>query len=190
MEKQTMIWVAAQRQLGYRLDQLGLVGSTGIVLVIAALITWFTVVQGEEKELVRLSQGLEALRKQEAVKSSLPSNPILSKEEQLAIFYKGFPDELQVPDLLKEVFQAAHTHDLTFETAEYSLVQTGTERLVRYRVALPVKGAFKPMLDFMDAVLKQNGAIALENASFKRDKVDDAVVDAKLVFVVLVDSRP
>jgi Tfp pilus assembly protein PilO len=185
-----MSWVAVQRQLGYRLDQLGLVGATGIALLVAALITWFTLVQGEEKELIRLGQGLEALRQQDAARSSLPSNPILSKEEQLAIFYKGFPDELQVPDLLKQIFQAASTHGLTFETAEYSLIQTGSERLVRYRVALPVKGAFKPMLDFMDAVLKQNGAIALENASFKRDKVDDAVVEAKLVFVVLVDSRP
>lgn len=185
-----MSWIAVQRRFEYWLDQLGLAGSAGIVLLIAALISWFTLVQGGEKELVRLSEGLEALRKQDAARSSLPSNPILSKEEQLAIFYKGFPDELQVPDLLKQMFQAAGTHGLAFETAEYSLVQTGTERLVRYRIALPVKGAFKPMLDFMDAVLKQNAAIALENASFKRDKVDDAVVEAKLVFVVLVDSRP
>jgi Tfp pilus assembly protein PilO len=185
-----MSWVAVQRRLGYWLDQLGLVGSVGIALLFAALITWFTLVQGGKKELVRLGQGLEALQKQAAEKSRLPSNPILSKEEQLAIFYKGFPDELQVPDLLKQVFQAAGKHDLAFETAEYSLIHTGNERLVRYRVTLPVKGAFKPMLDFMDAVLKQNGAIALENASFKRDKVDDEVVEAKLVFVVLVDSRP
>jgi Tfp pilus assembly protein PilO len=165
-------------------------GVTGIALLIAASLTWFTLIQGEEGELIRLRQGLEALRQQDAAKNSLPSNPILSKEEQLAIFYKSFPDELQVPDLLKQVFQAASSHDLTLETAEYSLIQTGSERLVRYRVALPIKGAFKQMLDFMDTVLKQNSAIALENVSFKRDKVDDAVVEAKLVFVVLVDSRP
>lgn len=185
-----MSWVALQRQVMYRLDQLGTAGSIGLVLMLAALLTWFTVVQGEEKELTRLTQGLEALHQQEATKSSLPSNPILSKEEQLALFYKNFPDELQVPDLLKQVFQAASAHGLTIETAEYALIQAGSERLVRYRVALPVKGTFKQMLDFMDAVLKQSSAIALENAAFKRDKVDDAAVEAKLVFVVLVDSRP
>jgi Tfp pilus assembly protein PilO len=185
-----MSWIALQRQVVHRLDQLGAAGSIGLVLMLAAVLTWFIVVQGEEKELTRLAQGLEALRQQDATKSSLPSNPILSKEEQLALFYKNFPDELQVPDLLKQVFQAASEHGLTIETAEYALIQSGSERLVRYRVALPVKGAFKQMLDFMDAVLKQNGAIALENASFKRDKVDDAAVEAKLVFVVLVDSRP
>jgi Tfp pilus assembly protein PilO len=185
-----MSWIALQRQVVHRLDQLGAAGSIGLVLALSAVLTWFIVVQGEEKELARLSQGLEALRQQDATKSSLPSNPILSKEEQLALFYKNFPDELQVPDLLKQVFQAASVHGLTIETAEYALIQSGSERLVRYRVALPVKGAFKQMLDFMDTVLKQSSAIALENASFKRDKVDDAAVEAKLVFVVLVDSRP
>jgi Tfp pilus assembly protein PilO len=190
VEDEAMSWVAAQRQVMYRLDQLGATGLVGLVLMLAAILTWFTVVQLDENELIRLSQGLEALRKQDEEKSSLPSNPILSQEEQLELFYKSFPDELQVPELLKQVFQAANTIGLTLETAEYSLARAGSERLVRYRVALPVKGSFKQMLDFMDTVLKQSGAISLENASFKRDKVDDATVEAKLVFAVLVDSRP
>jgi Tfp pilus assembly protein PilO len=185
-----MSWVAAQRQVMHRLDQSGAAGVAGLVLLLAALLTWFTVVKSEETELMRLNQRLEALRKQDADKSSLASNPILNQEEQLELFYKIFPDELQVPDLFKKVFQAANATGLTLETAEYSLARTGSERLVRYRVALPVKGSFKQMLEFMDTALKQNGAIALENASFKRDKVDDALVEAKLVFVVLVDSRP
>jgi Tfp pilus assembly protein PilO len=185
-----MSWVAVQRQVMHRLDQLGATGMVGLVLLLAALLSWFTLVKGEEAELLRLNQGLEALRKQDADKTNLTSSPVLSQEEQLELFYKTFPDELQVPDLLKKVFQVANTTGLTLETAEYSLARTGSERLVRYRVALPVKGSFKQMLDFMDAALKQNSAIALENASFKRDKVDDALVEAKLVFVVLVDSRP
>jgi Tfp pilus assembly protein PilO len=190
VEDETMSWIALQRQVMHRLDQLGAAGSIGLMLMLGAVLAWFTLVQGEEKELTRLTQGLEALRQQDAAKSSLPINPVLSQEEQLALFYKNFPDELQVPDLFKQIFQAASTHGLTIETAEYSLIQAGSERLVRYRVALPVKGTFKQMLDFMDVVLKQSSAIALENASFKRDKVDDAAVEAKLVFVVLVDSRP
>ena len=42
----------------------------------------------------------------------------------------------------------------------------------------------------MDMVLKDNTTLALENAAFKRDKVDDAAVEAKLVFVVFVDTQP
>lgn len=185
-----MSWTALQRQLGYRLEQLGISGVLGLALILAALITWFTLVKTEQFELVRLGQGLEALQRQAAEKNSLPSNPILSKEEQLGLFYKGFPDELQVPDQLKKLFHSANKHGLTLETAEYTLTQAGSERLVRYRVAIPVKGPFNQLLGFTDDVLKENSAIALENAAFKRDKVDDATVEAKLVFVLLVDSRP
>jgi Tfp pilus assembly protein PilO len=190
MENQAMNWVAVQRQLSHRFAQLGLVGSVGVILLLAALLTWFTLVQGDQQELIRLNQGLSTLRQQEAAKNSLLSNPILSQEEQLALFYKNFPDELQVPDLLKEIFKAAENEGLTLETAEYTVVKSGTDRLIRYRVSLPVKGAFKQMLQFMDTVLKQSAAVALENAAFKRDKVDDGLVEGKLVFVVLVDSRP
>jgi hypothetical protein len=76
------------------------------------------------------------------------------------------------------------------ETGEYTWLQTGPERLARYRIALPVKGSFKQVLGFMDLVLQSNATLALENASFKRDKVDDATVEAKLVFLVYVDTQP
>lgn len=185
-----MSWVLVQRHLAYRLAQLGWFGGAGLSLLLAAAITWLVLIQGEEAELLRLQQGLEVLRQQEATKAHLPSNPVLNREEQLAIFYKSFPDELQVPGLLKQVFEAASANGLTIETADYTFVQTGTDRLTRYKLALPVKGTFKQMLAYMDAVLKSSNAIALENASFKRDKVDDAMVEAKLVFVILVDARP
>ena len=76
------------------------------------------------------------------------------------------------------------------ETGEYAWLQTGTERLARYRITLPVKGTFKQVLGFMDIVLKDNTTLALENAAFKRDKVDDEAVEAKLVFIVFVDTQP
>jgi len=182
--------VTTQRQMSHWFDQLGLVGLLGAALIVASLVAWFTWVQRDQQEFIHLNELLTAMRQQESAKSSLPNNPVLNQEEQLALFYKNFPSELQLPDLLKEVFKAADKEQLTLETAEYAVVKSGTDRLVRYRVALPVKGTFRQMLDFMDVVLKQSSAIALENASLKRDKVDDAQVEARLVFLLLVDSQP
>jgi len=190
MENQAMSWVTVQRQASHWLDRLGLLGSVGVMLIVASVLTWLTLVQRDEQELVRVTQAIADLQQQEAEKSSLPSNPVLGQEEQLALFYKNFPTELQVPDLLKQIFKAADKEGLTLETAEYAVVKSGTDRLVRYRVALPVKGSFKQMIQFMDAVLQQNIAIALENATFKREKVDDGQIEARLVFVLLVDSQP
>jgi hypothetical protein len=69
-------------------------------------------------------------------------------------------------------------------------LQTGAERLARFRVSLPLKGTFKQVLGMMDTVLQENNTVALENVTFKRDKVDDQAVEAKVVFLVFLDSKP
>lgn len=182
--------VALQRQLQYRLKQLGGVGMLGLVMVLVAILGWFTLIRAGEKELGTSHKKLVALQQQVQAKSSLPVSSALNHEEQLRVFYSSFPAVAKVPNALKRIYHAAEKQDLMLETAEYTWLQTGSERLSRYRVALPVKGSFKQVLSFMDIVLQDNTTLALENASFKRDKVDDAAIEAKLVFVVYVDTQP
>jgi Tfp pilus assembly protein PilO len=182
--------VALQRQLQYRLAQLGGVGTMGLVMALVAILGWFTLIRAGEKELLTSHKKLVALQQQVQAKSSLPVSSALNHEEQLRVFYTSFPAANKVPDALKRIYRAAEKHELMLETAEYNWLQGGSERLLRYRISLPVKGSFKQVLGFMDAVLQDNSTLALENASFKRDKVDDAAIEAKLVFVVYVDAQP
>lgn len=182
--------ISVQRRLQYLLAQLGRVGSLGLGLLLLALLGWFTLIQGGEKELEATRLKLQALQQQAAVRSSLPLRSALGQEEQLQVFYQGFPKAAQVPDALQDIYSAAAQQDLLLETGEYNWLQTGNERLARMRIALPVKGSFQQVLGFMDRVLLANPRLALENASFKRDKVDDPLVEAKLVFVVFVDTQP
>ncbi len=182
--------VALQRQLQYRLAQLGGVGTLGLVMALVAVLGWFTLIRAAEKELVTSHKKLGSLQQQVQSKSSLPISSALNHEEQLRVFYKSFPTDDKVPDALKRIYRAAEKQDLMLETGEYAWLQTGTERLARYRITLPVKGTFKQVLGFMDIVLKDNTTLALENAAFKRDKVDDEAVEAKLVFIVFVDTQP
>lgn len=179
-----------QRYFLYRLDQLGRLGGVGAVLLILAAVLWGGWVMSEEREVLRQSRMLQSLRAQEADKKALPGQSSLGREEQLQIFYQTFPLPQDVPRLLRKIYAAAGAHELELETGEYARLQSGSERLVRYRVSLPIKGSFQQVFQFMDKVLRDNSTIALENVTFKRDKVDDAVVEAKLVFLLLVDSQP
>jgi hypothetical protein len=176
--------------LQYRLAQLGGVGTLGLVMAVLAVLGWFTLIRAGEMELLTSQKKLVALQQQVQAKSSLPISSALNHEEQLRVFYSSFPAGDKVPDALKRIYRAADKEELMLETAEYTWLQTGSERLARYRIALPVKGTFKQVLGFMDAALQDNTTLALENASFKRDKVDDAAIEAKLVFVVYVDLKP
>ena len=182
--------VALQRQLQYRLAQLGGAGSLGLLLLLVAALGWFTLIRAGEKELAGSRLKLEALKQQIETKNRLPVSSALNREEQLQLFYKGFPAGNKVPDALKRIYRASDQYKLTLDTGEYAWVQTGTERLARYRISLPVKGTFTQVLGFMDTVLQENATLALENVIFKRDKVDDAGIDAKLVFMAYVDTQP
>ena len=179
-----------QRQLGYYRQRLGLVGMLGLALLLLAVLTWFALVRSGENEIRRNQHRIAALKQQQAVKSSLPLSSALNREEQLRVFYKNFAPAEQLPETLQRIYQAAERQGLVLETGEYTRVQAGAERLARFRVALPVRGSFKQVLGLLDTVLQDNSTVALENVAFKRDKVDDEAIEAKVVFVVFVDAQP
>lgn len=181
---------AFQRQLSYRLHQLGITGSVGLALLLLAVLAWFALVRTGAQDISASQRKLQSLQQQLATKSSLPVSSALDHEEQLRVFYNGFAPDDKLPDTLKRIYQAAEKQQLVLETGEYARLQTGADRLARFRVSLPVKGSFKQVLGFMDTVLQDNPTVALENAAFKRDKVDDEAVEAKLVYLVYMDTQP
>lgn len=181
---------AIRRHARYWLAQCGSVGTVGLGLLLLTALAWFTLIRSGQKELALTGARLEALQRQSLTRNSLPVNSALDREEQLQRFYQGFPKAGTVPDALKRIYRASEKQHLMLETGEYAWNQSGTDRLARYRIALPVKGTFPQVLAFMDAVLQGNDQLGLENATFKRDKVDDPLVEAKLVFVVFVDTQP
>ncbi len=184
-----MNWNLLRRIFWLRVQQVGTMGLAGLGLLLVALIAWLVLVQADQHEFAKLTRTLEALHVQEIQKNALPANSALSKEEQVDIFYRAFPTEDRVPESLGALYRAAEKNDLVLETGEYTRTRSGSDRLIRYRVMLPVKGTFKQVLAFMDKVLKDPN-MALENATFKRDKVDDLTVDAKVSFILFVNAKP
>lgn len=184
-----MNWNLLRRVFWLRVQQVGTLGGAGVALLLVALMLWLVLVQADRREFAKLTHTLDALHAQEIQKNALPANSALSKEEQVDIFYRAFPAEDRVPESLGLLYRAAEKNDLMLETGEYTRTRTGSDRLIRYRVMLPVKGTFKQVLAFMDKVLKDPN-MALENATFKRDKVDDVMVDAKLSFILFVNAKP
>ncbi|MDY7574596.1 hypothetical protein [Actimicrobium sp. CCI2.3] len=185
-----MINMAWQRQLTYRLNQIGMTGCAGLVMLLLAALASYTLVRAGHQETASTQRKLQSIRQQLALKSSLPLHSALNHEEQLRVFYTGFAQIDKLPDTLKRVYKAAGEQGLTLESGEYARLQTGTDRLAQFRVSLPVKGSFMQILSFMEKVLQENSNIALENIVFKRDRVSDEVLDARLVYLVYMDTQP
>ena len=179
-----------RRQFQYALSQLGRTGLIGLCMLGLAVFVYITVIKSAEAELKTTRSKLEAAYRPVLTSANSATASALDQEEQLQIFYQSFPKQESIPIALKGIYTAAVQLKLTLESGEYTWSQTGTDRLVRYRVLLPVKGTFSQLVSFVDQVLEADSHIALENASFKRDKVSDSSVDAKLIFVVFVDAQP
>jgi len=181
--------IALQRQLHHRLGQLGLAGGLGLGLLLLAVLAlpWL---HAKEQEVDALAAKRLALQQQLASKNSLPVRSALSRQEQLRVFYQGFAPVGELPVALKRIYHAAQGHGLLLDSGEYTRLAGNGERLVRWRVTLPVQGSFVQILGFMDQVMQQDKTVALEGASFKREKVDDASMEARLSFVLLLDGQP
>jgi hypothetical protein len=178
-----------KRQLQFQARRLGALGLSGLVLMIAAGALWVMLVLDGEREALRLDRVLASNQLQKP-SGGLVVQPGPTQEEQIALFYKRFPQSQQVPNVLERIYKAAAAHGVALDTGEYSRTQAGTERLARYRASFLVKGEFRQVLGFMNQALQDNSSVVLEGATFKRDKIDDPKVEAMLVLAILVSAAP
>jgi Tfp pilus assembly protein PilO len=190
MEGQRMNAEILGHHLRYRLAQLGTMGTLGIALILAALFMWRFVVQPEEIERLQLDQRVHQPRVEVKTQSQLDAQAKLNTEEQLRLFYANFPTEEQIPELLSGIFAAATKQGLILESGEYVAPPiTPGGSFAEYRITLPVKGRFTDVMAFIDEALGKGLTVALEGASFKRPKIDDPQIEAKLVFVVFLKGK-
>jgi hypothetical protein len=175
-------------RIRHALRQMGAMGVVGLGLLIAAVVLWLSFYNSAQQERLTLQRKLQSIGINLAQGNSTGVGASASQEEQLLAFYAAFPSRDEVPENLKRIFRAADKNALVLNVGEYTPMQLSNERLGRYRVTLPVKGSFPQILLFIDKVLQENATNALESAAFKRDKVEDAAVEAKLVFLIFVDG--
>lgn len=166
--------------------RLGPWGWAGLLLLLGASLWGSAAIRNAQVQQERIGRQMAAAK---LPPQKLGSHADLGKEEQLGMFYQAFPKQDAFPEVLQGIYKSAAASGLVLETGEYAMSRSEADRLVRYRVALPVKGPFVKVLGFMDKVLQQSPGIAVESVGFKRDKVDDVAVDAKIVFLVFVDAE-
>ncbi len=176
--------------LRYYRGRLGWVGLGGFALVLTALALWFLQVEPARLALAELQTRVAA--NQHAIQNlGTESTPMeLTDEQHLLAFFDAFPADDQTPRALSSLFKSAAQSGLSLDTGEYTLTFVPGSRLKQYRVSLPVRGKLVQVLGFTSKVLQAVPSGALENASFKREKIDDSQVEAKLVFQFFVSAKP
>jgi Tfp pilus assembly protein PilO len=158
----------------------GPTGILGVLLVLASLGLWLLLVEPESR---RLTDALEqSLKLQARIRSSARQVQDLGEtpEEQLSRFYGFFPGTSTVPDWLAKIEQAAVREHLVLEQGEYRVVRDRLGLITRYQIALPIRGSYPQVVNFVQRVLKDIPIAAVESLSFERQQIGDPQLDAKL----------
>jgi Tfp pilus assembly protein PilO len=108
--------------------------------------------------------------------------------EQLAEFYRIFPEERTAPKWLGKLAILAMKNGLALNEGEYKVMRDDRVRLMRFQMVLPVKGEYRKIRRFLAALPAEIPVIALENVQFSRQNVGDPGVEAQITLTLYLEQ--
>lgn len=166
---------------------LGLVGRPGLVglalLAIAAALVGSVVVP-QQARVAHLEQEIERIRRAPV---EIETAPAETQEVKVEKFYRSLPQSASTPDWLQKIFDAASTNGVVLEQGEYILLSNPNAKIEQYRIIFPLKGTYPQLRKFTAGALETVPALALESLLFKREKIADGSVDAKITFLLYLE---
>jgi len=159
----------------FQLAGLGWPGALGVALLLAALASDRWVTTPLEEQVVT--------RQAEAARRALLPAPAERVRKPMAL-----PRE-RAETALPRLFAAARHHGLTLDEGRYAETgKVGEGR--RLRVDLPVSGTYPALRAFLAEVLDENPALLLESLELARDDIAATQLEARLRFVLNLETAP
>jgi hypothetical protein len=169
-------------------NAIGWPGGVAIGLVLICSGVGFAYIKPLQSHLMAIQQEANTLRiqsKRTRLSEQSSSNPA----QQLASFYRFFPQQDSVAGSLGKLYGAASVQNLNLDLGEYHLVHERDSKLTRYEIVLPVKGGYVQIRKFIAQVLADIPNLALNGMTFTRQKIDDPLLEAQLQFTLYLGEQ-
>lgn len=155
-------------------DALGRYGMIGLALLIAAAVVFGTRVLPDHAALMAAKR--ELLRAATSAGRDVVLQPVrLDLRTGLDRFYTQFPPAIGDLELIEKLYQAAAEAGVELDKANYELIEQPRQRLVRYRIDLPVRAEYLQTRRFVQSILEDLPNLALEQVSFRRTESDGRI---------------
>jgi Tfp pilus assembly protein PilO len=164
-------------------EQLGWQGMSGIVLLALAGAFQMLALKPLQQEVTFMRSHLDVAR----TKTSMQSRTFIlgDRQKELGMFFDSLPDEQDVTDILASIYTIAEASGVGLKQAEYHPDSNDRSR-VKYGMIFPVQGEYVKIRYFVDRVLADHQAIALDQINFQRDKVSDPILKAEIRFTLFL----
>jgi Tfp pilus assembly protein PilO len=176
------------RTIGRRLGRLGWPGVAGIGVWVMVATLYFSAVLPAQQRLEEARLNAASLQERITRASRQLAAGERPAAEQLAAFYRAFPDEHSSPDWIGTIAATAQSCGLSLDQGEYKPSRETVGKLTRLQMTLPVKGEYRQIRQFLARTGVKVPIASLEQIQFERQKVGDPLVDAKIRLVLYLEQ--
>lgn len=170
------------------LSILGWPGVTAIGLLFVLPPFYFSAIAPAQERLEAARNSTLTLREQILHAGKSLAGVRRTPDQQLAEFYRIFPEERSSPLWLKKLVALAEKNGLGLNEGEYKATRDKTGRLMRLQLVLPVKGEYRQIRRFLAMLSEEIPIIALENVQFTRHNIADSTVDARIRLALYLEQ--
>ena len=101
------------------------------------------------------------------------------RARELSRFQGLFPSFAELPKELDRLYHLARDADVEVARGEYRL-ENADGSLLEYRVALPLRGRYAQVRNFLDAILAVMPGAAVDSLQFTRSSASETRIEAQL----------
>jgi hypothetical protein len=169
---------------------LGKPGVLAIGLLVILPPFYLSAIAPAQERLDAARRSTLSLREQTLHAGKPPDGGWHTPAEQLAEFYRIFPEEQYSPQWLEKLAALAEKNGLSLNEGEYKATRDKAGRLMRFQMMLPVKGEYPQIRRFLAALRAEAPIIALENVQFSRQNIADSTVEAQIRLALYLEQAP
>ena len=187
-------------QMRQIVKKLGLFGLLGLAILLGCGLFYASKIMPIYNQILQNNENLQLVKlsNNEQNKLSIPINnaPQQVTKDDITKFYARFPNGDSLPKRLSLINDTAAKQGLLLNRGDYKLTQikaspinSKSGQLSRYEIVLPVNGQYSQIRQFIAQVLYELPALALSEMQIKRENTLAPTVDARLVFVLMLQGN-
>ncbi len=198
-------WLWQLRQI---VKKLGFFGLLGLAFIFGCVMFYTSEITPIKEKILQHNESIQQVKlnnnKQKNLSKPINNVPQQTTNDDIAKFYARFPNGASLPKWLNLINATAVNQGLLLNRGDYKLTQikSGSNQFAKntysvskpsqlssYEIVLPVTGQYSQIRQFIAEVLYQMPALALTEMQIKRENTLKPTVDARLVFVLMLQGN-
>ena len=183
-------------QLAKLSKQLGLIGGLGAALLLGSGLFYLSNIAALNQRINDAKSALENAPLTHEIKLNAAQSTVNNVADDIAAFKQILPQVSSLHQWLALIDQAAVKQKLILNRGDYKYSKTKQSQisdgfnLSKYEIVLPVTGQYSQIRQFIAQVLQLQPALALSDVKMTRDNTLSPNIEARLAFVLYLQSEP